>query len=84
MAFVRWLRAVSERQLLVAAQREVADRYGTTPPLPPHGVDRFWQQVYVPLYHRLPWTLRSSVMRALPGSHRRTWHPTEHGRDPAV
>jgi hypothetical protein len=84
MTFARWLREVSEHQLLVAAQRDVAARHGTTPPRPPRGVDRFWQQVYVPAYHRLPWRVRSTVMRALPGSHRRTWHRPEQGSGPAV
>ena len=84
MGFARRLRAVSERQLMVAAQRDVAARYGTTPPPAPRGVDRFWQQVYVPAYHRLPWKLRSTVMRAMPGSHRRTWHAPEQGSGPAV
>jgi len=83
-SFARKLREVSERQLMTAAQREIAGRYGTTPPLPPHGAGRFWQQVYVPAYHRLPWKLRSTVMRAMPGSHRRTWHASEQGSGPAV
>ena len=69
---------------MVAAQRDVGGRYGAPPPPPPRGVDRFWQRVYVPAYHRLPWTLRSTVMRAMPGSHRRTWHRPDQGSDPAV
>jgi hypothetical protein len=84
VSFARRLREVSEHQLLIAAQRNVAARYGTAPPLPPRGADRFWQQVYVPAYHRLPWKLRSTVMRAMPGSHRRTWHQPEQGSGPAV
>ena len=84
MTFARWLRAVSERQLMVAAQREIAAQYGTPPPSPPRGLDRFWQRVYVPVYHRLPWKLRSRVMRAMPGSHRRMWHTSDQGRGPAV
>jgi hypothetical protein len=83
-SFARKLREVSERQLMTAAQRDVARRHGTTPPLPPSGAGRFWQQVYVPAYHRLPWKLRSTVMRAMPGSHRRTWHAPEQGSGPAV
>ncbi|SFL13808.1 hypothetical protein [Geodermatophilus ruber] len=84
MGLARRVRAVSERQLMTAAQRDVAARLGTLPPLPPRGVDRFWQQVYVPVYHRLPWKLRAAVMQAMPGSHRRTWHPPEQGSGPAV
>ena len=83
-SFARKLREVSERQLMTAAQREIARRYGTTPPLRPRGAGRFWQQVYVPAYHRLPWKLRSTVMRAMPGSHQRTWHAPEQGSGPAV
>lgn len=84
MAFARWLRAVSERQLLVAAQRDLAQRYGAPLPPQPRGLDRFWQRVYVPAYRRLPWALRARVMRAMPGSHRRTWHRPEEGKGPAV
>jgi hypothetical protein len=47
-------------------------------------VDRFWQQVYVPAYHRLPPRLRAAVMRALPGSHRRTWHQPDRASGPAI
>jgi hypothetical protein len=84
VSFARRLRKVSERQLMVAAQRDVCGRYGTAPPPPPRGVDRFWQRVYVPVYHRLPWKLRATVMRAMPGSHRRTWHQPDEGSGPAV
>jgi len=51
---------------------------------PPRGVDVFWQRVYVPAYNRLPWRLRAVVMKALPGSHRRTWHRPEEAQGPAV
>jgi hypothetical protein len=84
MSFPRWLREVSEHQLMLAAQRELAQRYGAPPPEPPRGVDRFWQQVYVPTYHKLPWRVRATVMRAMPGSHRRTWHASEEAQGPAV
>src|SRR6266508_3312368 len=33
----------------------------------------FWRRVFVPVYRRLPWELRRSVIQALPGSHRRRW-----------
>ena len=84
MPFARRLREVSEHQLMAHAQRNVGARYGAPLPPPPRGVDRFWQQVYCPTYHRLPWKLRSTVMRAMPGSHRRTWHHPEPAGDPAV
>jgi hypothetical protein len=83
-SLARRLREVSEHQLMIAAQRDVAGRYGAPPPQPPRGADRFWQQVYVPVYHRLPWKVRATVMRTMPGSHRRTWHQPEQGSGPAV
>ncbi len=84
MSFARWLRARSEQQLMAAAERQVAERYGLPAPPPPRGVDVFWQRVYVPAYNRLPWRLRAVVMKALPGSHRRTWHRPEEAQGPAV
>lgn len=84
MALARWLRRVSEHQLLVAAQTVVARRYGVAPPPPPTGVNLFWQKVYAPLYHRLPWRLRAKAMRLMPGSHRRRWTPRPPSGGPAV
>jgi hypothetical protein len=83
-SFARRLREVSEHQLMIAAQRDVGARYGSPLPPPPRGTGRFWQRVYVPAYHRLPWKLRATVMRAMPGSHRRTWHRPDEGSGPAV
>lgn len=80
----RWVRSVSEKQLLTAAQTDVARRYGVTPPPRPTGVDLFWQKVYAPLYHRLPWSLRARVMRLMPGSHRQRWTPRAPSGGPAV
>ena len=82
--FARWLRAVSEEQLLVVAQRRVAQRYGVPPPPPPRGVDVFWQRVYAPVFYRLPYALRARVAHLLPGSHRRTWHRPPQAQGPAV
>ena len=39
MGFARTLRTVSEKQLMVAAEAKIARKYGTTPPLPPKGID---------------------------------------------
>lgn len=83
MSFPRWVRAVSEEQLLVAAQRRVAHRYGV-PALPPRGVDVFWQRLYAPLFHKLPYPLRAKVANLMPGSHRRTWHRPQQAQGPAV
>jgi hypothetical protein len=84
MSFTRRVRVVSEHQLMVAAQREIAARYGTPLPPPPTGMDLFWQRVYVPIYHRLPWSVRARVMVLMPGSHRRTWHKPDRAKGPAV
>jgi hypothetical protein len=84
MAFTRWIRNVSEKQLLTAAQRDVAKRYAVPPPPRPTGVDVFWQKVYAPIYHRLPWKLRMKVMTMMPGSHRQKWTPRTPTGGPAV
>jgi hypothetical protein len=84
MSFARWLRATSEQQMMVAAERRMAERHGLPPPAPPKGVDLFWQRVYVPAYNLLPWRVRRVVMRAMPGSHRKTWHASEEAQGPAV
>jgi len=84
MSFPRWVRAVSEEQLLIAAQRQVARRYGVPAPPPPRGVGAFWQRVYAPLFHKLPYPLRARVAHLLPGSHRRTWHRPQQVQGPAV
>ena len=84
MSFARWLRAESEHQLMAAAERRIAERHGLAAPPPPRGLDVFWQRVYVPAYNLLPWRLRTVVMKAMPGSHRRTWHRPEEAQGPAV
>ena len=84
MAFSRWLRATSERYLMIAAQRKVGAKYGVPPPRRPRGADVFWLRVYVPAYHALPWGLRSAIMRRMPGSHRMKWTEGERPRGPAV
>lgn len=82
--FTRWLRARSEEQLLVAAQRSVARAYGLQAPPPPRGIDVFWQRVYAPLFYRLPYPVRALVANRLPGSHRKTWHTPAQASGPAV
>lgn len=84
MGFTRWLRATSEHQLLVAAQTKVARRHGITAPQQPQGIDIFWQRVYAPAFYLLPYALRSRIAASFPGSHRKTWHPTDRARGPAV
>ncbi len=75
MSFSQWLRANSERHLLEAAQADMARRYLNRPgPVQEAGLGPFfWRRVFVPVYRRLPWELRRSVIQALPGSHRRRW-----------
>lgn len=33
----------------------------------------FWRRVYVPVYRRIPWSVRRRLIVAMPGSHRRSW-----------
>jgi hypothetical protein len=41
--------------------------------------------VFVPVYRRLPWKVRSAAIRAMPGSHRKGWDSRDrHTRSPAV
>jgi hypothetical protein len=84
MSFPRWLRAVSEEQLLIAAQRQIASRYGVPAPPPSRGINVFWQRVYAPLFYKLPYRLRARVADLMPGSHRRTWHRPRQVQGPAV
>jgi len=82
--FARWLRATSELHLKQAANAQIAARYGGRVPPPPRGKDRFWLQVYAPLYHRLPIGLRSAVIARMPGSHREKWTYPNRPAGPAV
>jgi len=84
MAFSRWLRATSERYLMIAAQHKLAVKYGVPPPRRPRGADIFWLRVYVPAYRAVPWRLRSAIMRRMPGSHRMTWTTGDRPRKQAV
>jgi len=84
MAVTRWVRSVSEKHLMIAAQNTVADRYGTPRPHTVTGADLFWQKLYVPLFHRLPAGLRDGVVQRMPGSHRQHWTPTPRAQGPAV
>jgi hypothetical protein len=84
MAFSRWLRATSERYLMIAAQRQLAAKYGLPPPRRPRGADVFWLRLYVPAYRAVPWRVRSAIMRRMPGSHRMTWRTGIRPRGPAT
>jgi hypothetical protein len=70
----RWLRHNSEHYLLLDAQARLAARYGRAgPPLPRGAKQIFWLRVFAPAYRRLPWKVRSRLIQAMPGSHRRDW-----------
>ena len=84
MRFSRWLRATSERYLMIAAQRDIAAKYGVPPPRRPRGAEIFWLRVYVPAYRAVPWRLRSAIMRRMPGSHRMTWTASHRPGRPAT
>jgi hypothetical protein len=84
MAFTRWVRAVSEKQLMIAAQTKVAKRYGLAPSPQPKGGGLFWQKVYAPVFYALPVRLRDKVAASMPGSHRRTWHRPAQAAGPAA
>jgi len=80
-----WLRHNAEHYLLVDAHRRLAQRYGTQAPRRPRGVSEvFWLKVFAPTYALLPWQVRHTIMRAMPGSHRKTWAPPPRPRGPAV
>lgn len=75
MSFAEWLRVNSQRYLLEASEREMAEQYlGAAPPLEGGGVEAlFWRKVFVPAYRLVPWSVRRSIMQLMPGSHRRYW-----------
>ncbi|HDH02875.1 MAG TPA: hypothetical protein ENH15_01355 [Actinobacteria bacterium] len=79
MKFFFWLRSNAEHYLLEAAQVDMAKKYrGGSGPLQPKSVGAFfWRRVFVPIYRLLPWSLRGTIMRAMPGSHRRSWERRE-------
>jgi hypothetical protein len=81
VAFTRWLRSNSEHYLMLDAQRGMAEKYGRPGPPKPHSMaERFWLDVFAPVYRLLPWKLRSATMQLMPGSHRQEWtRPAERG-----
>jgi hypothetical protein len=74
--FFRWIRTNSQKYLLEAAQAELAHRYLGRPPTAGRRTPQviFWKHLFVPLYRRLPWKIKHSVILAMPGSHRRHWN----------
>ena len=83
--FFQWVRQTSERNLMIDAQDRIGRKLGARRPAPPHGAEEiFWRRVYVPVFHRLPQSVRDTMIARMPGSHRKRW-PTEPPlRGPAV
>jgi hypothetical protein len=86
MGFGGWLRENSEHHLLRDAQSRMAGKYHSpTPGREPGFKPWFFRRVFVPIYRRLPWGLRSKVINAMPGSHRQTWDRRERStHQPAI
>ncbi|GAC1310470.1 MAG: hypothetical protein NVSMB16_07050 [Acidimicrobiales bacterium] len=86
LRFATWLRVNAERYLKIAAEDTIARKYGHVGPVKPKGLlSLFFLSVFVPVYRRLPWKVRTFVIHALPGSHRQNWTPRDrHTRRPAV
>ncbi len=84
-SFFGWLRSNSEHYLLVAAHQKLANTLGSPAPRPPQGLKEFfWLKIFAPIYGLLPWSLRSRIMQAMPGSHRKTWAAPTPLQGPAV
>ena len=73
--FFYWVRTNSQKYLLEAVQADLAHRYLSRPPTVGRRTPQvlFWKYLFVPIYRRLPWTVKHAVIRAMPGSHRRPW-----------
>ncbi|MFC5996342.1 hypothetical protein ACFQE5_19235 [Pseudonocardia hispaniensis] len=85
MSFSSWLRENSEHYLLVAAHHKLAQRTGSRAPRPPKGIKEIiWLRIFAPVYMALPWPLRHRILKAMPGSHRKTWAPPPRSPGPAV
>jgi len=87
-SFARWLRENAQHHLVVAAQDRIAKKYRAARPRRPHGFEeQVWRRAFAPVYRAVPWSLRSRVLRAMPGSHRQhwtSWTEPPRRRDPAV
>ncbi|MFD1237175.1 hypothetical protein ACFQ34_28160, partial [Pseudonocardia benzenivorans] len=85
--FFGWLRHNAEHYLLVDSQQKMSQRLGTAAPRPAKGgKEIFWRKIFTPLYAIMPWSLRSTIMKSMPGSHRKTWAapPTPQGASSAL
>jgi hypothetical protein len=78
-----WLRSNAEKHLMIAAEATIGDRYGSRLPVRPAGLEGwFFQSVFVPVYRRLPWKVRSAAIHAMPGSHRQGWQSRDRPTPP--
>jgi hypothetical protein len=60
------LRHQAEHHLRLAAMEELRSRYPTGSPAPYHPPGAvFWRRVFVPLYRRVPWSVKERAMHAL-------------------
>jgi hypothetical protein len=84
MSFSQWVRKTSEHYLKIEASAKIARKLGTTPPLPPRGMEIFWRRIYVPIFRLLPAWLRNGVIATMPGSHRKQWKKQPPSQGPAV
>lgn len=86
MAFTQWLRSNSEHYLLQDSQARMAKAHGLAGPMAPSSLkDRFWRQLFAPVYRRLPWSVKKRTIQAMPGSHRQKWpEPNYESREPAI
>jgi hypothetical protein len=83
--FFQWVRQTSERNLMIDAQDRIGRKLGARRPAPPRGAEEiFWRRVYVPVFHRLPQSVRDAMIARMPGSHRKRWPAEPPLRGPAV
>jgi len=71
----RRFRATTERYLTIAAFEAMRGRYpdaGSRPPA--YRQNAFWSRVFVPVYARIPWSMKQKVMKAS-GMTARGWTP---------
>jgi hypothetical protein len=74
-AFFWWLRTNSQKYLLEATQKDLARRYGRSGPVGKRTPQvLFWKYVFAPLYRRLPWSVKHTIIVTMPGSHRKQWN----------
>ena len=63
-AFFQWVRQTSEHHLMLDAQDRVGRKLGAQLPARPRGTEIFWRRVYVPVFHRLPQSVRDAMIWA--------------------